>query len=69
MHLSNESTDDFVGVYYNIPDYAYGSTTGDAQWADYKQWIYRGVYSNYFGSDATVSLDDQLNTPTKFSLG
>ena len=69
MHLSNESTDDFVGVYYNIPDYAYGSTTGDPQWADYKQWIYAGVYSNDLGSDATVSLDDQLNTPTKFSLG
>ncbi len=69
VHLSNESTDDFVGVYYNIPDYAYGSTTGDLQWADYKQWVYAGVYSNDLGSDATVSLDDQVGFPIKFSLG
>tara|TARA_Y100001970_G_scaffold292164_1_gene432254 strand:- start:1654 stop:3798 length:2145 start_codon:yes stop_codon:yes gene_type:complete len=68
VHLSNQSTDDFVGVYYNIPDYAYGSTTGDLQWADYKQWIYAGVYMNDLGSDQTVSVDNNVSAPTKFSL-
>lgn len=55
-HAAEYATNDTVYVCYQMPDWLYGSTTGDPDGPDHKNRVYAGWYQlDYVGTDSRIS--------------
>jgi len=68
MHLAQQGTEEEIGVFFQMADFeneTYPPATG---YEDYLNRVYVGIYSNDFGSGATVATGGEFHVPGSFNL-